>query len=81
MEPFKNKKITPLGTRKLRIRGVNPVTELQRIQQFLDDHQTLDPTLKKLTEHCVPHYEQKLIDEYVRLGTHPYPQEELNLHK
>ena len=57
------------------------MTQLQRIQQFLDDHQTLDPTLKNLTEQFVPHYEQKLIDEYVRLGTHPYPQEELDLHK
>ena len=53
------------------------MNRIQRIKTFLEDYKTLDPNLKNLTKDCYDEYQKELMNEYVKLSKHPFPQEHL----
>ena len=53
------------------------MNRIQRIQTFLKDYKSLTPNLKELCEEVHQHYELELINEYVRISRHSYPNEYL----
>ena len=54
------------------------MNRIQRIQNFINDYKTLDPYLKSLLIESKKDYELKLVEEYIRFGLHPYPNEYLD---
>ncbi len=57
------------------------MTRIQRIQIFLEDYKSLDPYLKNLMKHIHQDYQKKLIQEYLKVSRHPYPNEYLETPK
>ena len=53
------------------------MTRIQSIKRFLEDHETLEPNLKKLTFWAVDHYKDELKKEYLKIAQHPHPDEVL----
>ena len=54
------------------------MNRIQRIKTFLEDYKSLTPELQRLCEDTYQHYELELINEYVRINRHPYPNEYLH---
>ena len=54
------------------------MNKIKRINQFLSDYKTLNPFLKSLLVESKKDYELKLVEEYIRFGLHPYPNEYLD---
>ena len=55
------------------------MTRIQRIQTFLEDYKSLDPYLKDLIKPIHQDYQKGLIQEYLKVLRHPYPDEGLDL--
>ena len=55
------------------------MTRIQRIQTFLEDYNSLNPYLKDLIKPIHQDYQKKLIQEYLKISRHPYPDEGLDL--
>ena len=55
------------------------MTRIQRIQTFLEDYKSLDPYLKDLIKPIYQDYQKELIQEYLKISRHPYPDEGLDL--
>ncbi len=55
------------------------MTRIQRIQTFLEDYKSLDPYLKDLLKPIHQDYQMELIQEYLKVSRHPYPDEGLDL--
>ena len=55
------------------------MTRTQRIQTFLEDYKSPDPYLKDLIKPIHQDYQKKLIQEYLKVSRHPYPDECLDL--
>jgi len=55
------------------------MTRIQRIQRFLEDYKSLAPYLKDLMKHIHQDYQKKLIQEYLKVSRHPYPNECLEI--
>ena len=53
------------------------MTRIQRIQTFLEDYKSLDPYLKDLIKPIHQDYQKELIQEYLKVSKHPYPDENL----
>jgi len=56
-------------------KGKHKMNKIKRINQFLSDYKTLNPFLKSLLVESKKDYELKLVEEYIRFGLHPYPNE------
>jgi hypothetical protein len=54
------------------------MTRIKRIKTFLEDYKSLNPYLKELTEDGYHHYQMELIQEYIKMSHHPYPNEYLH---
>jgi len=54
------------------------MNRIQSIRTFLSDYKYLTPYLKELCEEVHHHYQLELINEYVKVGKHPYPNEYLH---
>ena len=52
---------------------------VQRIQIFLGDYKSVDPYLKNLLKDVEEDYQNELINEYLKLSRHPYPNEYLDI--
>ena len=48
---------------------------IQRIKEFLHQYRTLNPYMKDLLQSSYDYYQKELIKHYLRLSTHPYPNE------
>jgi len=55
------------------------MTRIQRIQRFLEDYKSLDPYLKDLCKEMHHHFHLELIQEYLKVSRHPYPNEYLEI--
>jgi len=55
------------------------MTRIQRIHTFLEDYKSLDPYLKDLIKPIHQDYQKELIQEYLKVSRHPYPDEGLDL--
>ena len=49
----------------------------QRIQIFLQDYNLLNPYLKNLLKEVQEYYQKELLNEYLKVSRHPYPNEYL----
>ena len=49
------------------------MTRIQRIQTFLEDYNLLNPYLKNLLKEVQEDYQKELINEYLKVSRHPYP--------
>jgi hypothetical protein len=54
------------------------MSRINRIKIFLEDYKLLNPYLKNLTEDGYHHYQMELIQEYIKMNQHPYPNEYLH---
>ena len=54
------------------------MSRIQRINQFLQDYENLNPDLKSLLAWSYDHYQNELRQEYLRLAKHPFPTELLD---
>ena len=55
------------------------MNRIQRIQTFLQDYNLLNPYLKNLLEGSKEYYQKELIQEYLKVSKHPYPNEYLDI--
>ena len=55
------------------------MNRIQRIQTFLEDYKSLDPYLKDFIKPIHQDYQKELIQEYLKVSRHPYPDEGLDL--
>jgi hypothetical protein len=51
------------------------MSRIQSIKTFLKDYKSLDPYLKELIVDSYHHYQMELIQEYLRVHRHPFPNE------
>jgi hypothetical protein len=51
------------------------MNRIQSIKTFLQDYKSLNPYLQELTEDGYHHYQMELIQEYLKISHHPYPNE------
>ncbi len=54
------------------------MNRIQRIQNFLEDYNNLIPSLKYIIEPIRQEYQKELIEEYLKISKHPYPNEYLD---
>ena len=52
---------------------------IQRIQTFLQDYNLLNPHLKNLLKEVQEYYQKELLNEYLKVSRHPYPNEYLSI--
>ena len=50
---------------------------IQRIKRFLEEYETLNPSLKEITSWSYKHYQDELRKEYLNMANHPHPEEAL----
>ena len=55
------------------------MTRIQQIQTFLEDYNSINPYLKDLIKPIHQDYQKKLIQEYLKVSKHPYPNEYLDI--
>ena len=55
------------------------MTRIQRIKTFLEDYKSRDPYLKDLIKPIYQDYQKELIQEYLKVSRHPYPNECLEI--
>ncbi len=55
------------------------MNRIQRIQTFLQDYKSLNPYLKYLIKDSQKNYQKELINEYLKVSRHPYPNEYLDI--
>ena len=55
------------------------MTRINKIQTFLEDYKSLDPYLKDLIKPIHQDYQKELIQEYLKVSRHPYPNEGLEV--
>jgi len=55
----------------------NKMSRINNIKTFLQDYKSLDPYLENLTKEAHHHYQQELVQEYIKVSLHPYPSEYL----
>ena len=53
------------------------MTRIQRIQTFLEDYNLLDSNLKNLLKDSKEYYQKELLNKYLKVSRHPYPNEYL----
>ena len=53
------------------------MSRIQSIKTFLKDYKSLDPYLKELIVDSYHHYQMELIQEYLKVHRHPFPNEYL----
>ena len=53
------------------------MNRIQRINQFLQDYENLNPNLKQITSWSYKHYQDELRKEYLKMAKHPHPEEVL----
>ena len=51
------------------------MNRIQRIQIFLQDYNLLNPHLKNLLKEVQEYYQKELLNEYLKVSRHPYPNE------
>ena len=51
------------------------MNRIQRIQIFLQDYNLLNPHLKNLLMDSREYYQKELLNEYLKVSRHPYPNE------
>ena len=54
------------------------MNRIQSIKRFLEDYKSLNPYLKELTQESHHHYQLELMNEYLKLSHHPFPNEYLH---
>jgi hypothetical protein len=54
------------------------MSRMNRMKIFIEDYKSLDPYLKILTKEAHHHYQQELVQEYIKVSSHPYPSEYLH---
>jgi len=54
------------------------MSRINNIKTFLEDYKSLDPYLENLTKEAHHHYQQELVQEYIKVSLHPYPSEYLH---
>ena len=54
------------------------MSRIQRINQFLQDYENLNPNLKSVLGWAPDHYQNELRQEFLKLAKHPLPSEHLN---
>ena len=54
------------------------MNRIQSIKTFLDDYKDLEPWLQELTREAHHHYQLELMNEYLKLNQHPFPNEYLH---
>ena len=57
------------------------MSRINRIKRFLEDYKSLNPYLKDLMKPIHQDYQKKLIQEYLKVSRHPYPNEYLETPK
>ena len=55
------------------------MTRINRIKTFLEDYNSLNPYLKDLIKPIHQDYQKELIQEYLKVSRHLYPDEGLDL--
>ena len=70
-------KSLPQVNRTKIIIGKPKMNRIQRIQTFLEDYNLLDPYLKNLLKDSKEYYQKELLNEYLKVSRHPYPNEYL----
>ena len=55
------------------------MNRIQRIQTFLQDYNLLNPYLKNLLKGSKEYYQKELINEYLKVSRHIYPNEYLEI--
>ena len=53
------------------------MNRIQSIKRFLEDYETLNPSLKEITSWSYKHYQDELRKEYLKMAKHPHPEEVL----
>ena len=53
------------------------MNRIQSIKRFLEDYETLNPSLKQITSWSYKHYQDELRKEYLKRAQHPHPEEVL----
>ena len=53
------------------------MNRIQSIKRFLEDYETLNPSLKEITSWSYKHYQGELRKEYLEMAKHPHPEEVL----
>ena len=61
------------------IQNLQDMNRIQRIQTFLQDYNLLNPYLKNLLKGSKEYYQKELIQEYLKVSKHPYPNEYLDI--
>ena len=52
------------------------MTRITRLNQFIDDYSRLNHYLKDLLKEVHSMHQQELLNEYLKLSHHPYPNED-----
>ena len=55
------------------------MNRIERIKMFLQDYNLLNPYLKNLLKDVQDDYQKELINEYLKLTRHLYPNEYLDI--
>ena len=56
-------------------------TKIKSLKLFLDEYKNKEEWLKVLTQDAYKYYYQELMNEYIKLSKHPFPNEYIDLKK